>query len=92
MLTDAIIMSVSAKKVNAVKAVSELRFNQLHALRRTYELPDDLTQPFINFHVEMSHLTSDDPVFRFSENGVPLQGKYQPHERCRPSHPSLILA
>lgn len=78
--TDALIFSAPAKRLAAVKAISELRFDQLHTLRRTYEL-QDTNQLFLDSHTEMSPLTSEDPVFRFSENGMPLQGKYEPPNR-----------
>ena len=65
-----------AKKLVAVKAISDMRFDQLHTLRRTYELPSDPTQPFINSACEMSSLASEDLMFRFSEKGLPLQGTY----------------
>ena len=76
--TDALILSVPAKKVAAVKAISDLRFDQLYTLRRTYELPSAPTQPFINSAREMSPIASEDLVFRFSEKGLPLQGTYTP--------------
>ena len=41
--TDTLILSVPAKKLSMVKAVSELRFDQLHTLRRDRELPNDPT-------------------------------------------------
>ena len=76
--TDALILSVPAKKIATVNAINELRFDQLHRIRSTYELQGDAIQLFLNSHAEVSPLTSEDLVYRFNESGTPLQGKYNP--------------
>ena len=63
---DALILDITTKTFSAVKAVSTLRFDELHTLRRTYELQSEATQSFLSTHVEMTPLTSSDVVFRFS--------------------------
>jgi hypothetical protein len=71
-----------------VKAVSEIRFNELHALRNIYEAKSDRTQRFLNSYADMTPLDSNDSndsVFRFSERGLPLQGNYEtPHRDVPP--------
>lgn len=68
-----------------MKAVSTLRYGHLHTLRRGHKLQSDPTQSFLNARVEMTPLTSIDAVFRFSENGLPLQGKYEKPHRDVPA-------
>jgi len=82
--TDAFILELPAKQLAAVKDVAALRFDQLHTLRRDYELSDN-TQRFLNIHAEMTPLTSSDAVFRFSEDGRPLQGEYKVPRRRVPA-------
>ena len=86
--TDALILEVPVRKNGAVKAVTKLRYDQLHTLRREHEHHDP-TQRFLNAHAEMSPLSSTDTVFRFSESGQPLQGKYEKTHRDvqPPTHP-----
>ena len=72
MKTDALILAIPASKLAAVKVVATLRYDQLHTLRRTYELKSDPAQGFLNAHAEMTPLTSIDPVFRFFSS---LSGK-----------------
>ena len=86
--TDAFILELPAKRLAAAKAVGTLRFDQLHTLRRDHELTDT-TQRFLNSHAEMTPLTSSDVVFRFSEIGRPLQGKYTKPSRCVPAPTAL---
>ena len=83
MKTDALILEAPAKKLAVVKAVATLRFDQLQTLRRDHEHRDH-AQRFLNAHAEMTPLTSGDPVFRFSEHGQPLQGKYEKPHRDAP--------
>ena len=82
--TDALILAIPARKLPSVKALSEVRYDQLHTLRRDHELRSDPAQRFLNSHAEMAPLTSSDQVFRFSENGQPLQGKYEKPRRDVP--------
>ena len=76
------------RKVEAIKAISKLRYDQLHTLRRGHEHRDS-AQRFLNAQAVMSPLSSTDTVFRFSESGQPLQGKYEkPHRDVQPpTHP-----
>ena len=60
--------------------MAKLRYDQLHTLRRDYE-HNDPAQRFLKAYAEMSPLTSTDVVFRFSERGQPLQGKYEKPQR-----------
>ena len=74
-------------ETGSYKGVSTLECKQLHTLRQGHELSDP-TQSFLNAHAEMTPLTSSDVVFRFSETGVPLQGKYdKPHRNVPPPTP-----
>ena len=78
--TDAIILEISGRTSSGVKDVSSIRYDQLHALRRIYELGSDPSQSFLNSHADMTPLTSPDLVFRFSDVGQPLAGNYsKPH-------------
>ena len=67
-----------------MKALASLRHDQLHTLRRDYELPTDPGQAFLNSHAEMTPIPSSDPVFRFSEVGEPLCGRYTKPVRSVP--------
>jgi hypothetical protein len=82
--TDALILSVPTRRRPLVREVASLRYDQLHTLRRDYELPTDPDQMFLNAHAEMTPILSSDPVFRFSEVGIPLSGRYSKPERCVP--------
>ena len=85
--TDAIIMSVPARKLAAVKGVAKIQSNHLHTLRQDYERVDP-NQTFLNAHSEMSPLTSSDLVYRYSDKGIPLQGNYsKPHRDVAPPTP-----
>ena len=87
--TDAFILDLPVRKRTSAKAIEELRFNQLHTLRRDRELCSEPSQQFLNCRVEMTPLTSSDPVFRFSDVGTPLQGRYQKPRREVPP-PTLL--
>ena len=82
--TDAYIMAISCRKLASVKAVSEIRFNELHALRNIYEAKSDRTQRFLNSYADMTPIDSNDSVFRFSERGLPLRGNYDTLHRDVP--------
>ena len=88
--TDALILEISRKKASTVQAaICDIRFDQLHELRRKYELGSDPDQRFLNSHAEVSPIASNDQVFRFSEIGNTLMGNYS--KPCRSvSHLSLI--
>ena len=60
--TDAYIIGVGIRKLAAVKGVGTIRYDELHMLRRKYELSDDPTQGFLNEHIGMTPLTSSDCV------------------------------
>ena len=81
--TDALILEIPARKLKVVETVCELRYDQLHTLRRDHEHRDPV-QRFLNAHAEMSPLSSTDPVFRFWEQGQPLHGKYEKPHRDMP--------
>ena len=82
--TDALILEIPSRKLKVVEAVCELRYDQLHTLRRDHEHRDP-AQRFLNAHAEMSPLSSTDRVFRFSEHGMPLLGRYEkPHREVQP--------
>jgi hypothetical protein len=79
--TDALILAIPARKLAVVKALADHRLDQMHTLRRDYELGSDPTQRFLNAHSEVTPIASSDPVFRFSEVGQPLHGNYKKPER-----------
>ena len=86
--TDAFVLGVGARKHAAVKAVATVRYDQLHTLKRTYELPTEPNQGFLTAHAERTPLTSSDPVFRISHVGQPLMGKYtSPNRNVRSPTP-----
>lgn len=87
MKTDALILAIPTRKLAAVRDVGAVRYDQLHTLRRDHERQSDPTQEFLNAHVEMTPLTSSGPVFRFSDVGQPLAGKYKPSRDVTPPTP-----
>ena len=76
--TDAFILGVDTRKLAAVKAVGTLRYDQLHTLRRTYELPTEPTHGFLNAHAEM---TPERRCVQISDAGQSLAGKYTKPKR-----------
>ena len=88
--TDALILEISRKKASTVQAaICDIKFDQLHELRRKYELGSDPDQLFLNSHAEVSPISSNDPVFRFSEIGNTLMGNYSKPSRSV-SHPEVV--
>ena len=88
--TDALILEISRKKASTVQAaICNIRFDQLHALRRTYELGSDPDQRFLSSHAEVSLISSSDQVFRFPETGKTLMGNYSKPRRSV-SQPEVV--
>ena len=81
--TDALILSVPKRKRHAIREIVCLTYDQIHTLRRDYELKDP-DQRFLDAYAEMTPMRSSDPVFRFSEVGTPLCGRYNKPERRVP--------
>ena len=86
--TDALILAPPRKYLPKLKALAEtMRYCDLHCQRRAH-LCDD-KQQFLDSHAELTPLCSEEPVFKYGDQGRPLLGKYtQPTRDVAPPLPT----
>ena len=82
--TDAFIIQAARKHLPKLKALAEnVRNCDLHRQRELQDTKQTLLDEFSSLS-SIAPITSEDPVFKFTENGRPLQGAYKAPKRGVP--------